>query len=373
MYIYIFLAVSAVLFAFLSQGKKVSVKPMRCGAVYEYEKFSRKAFITSFLILALGCFFSKSGTDFEVYVDFYNTWTLNDIADLSFEIGDKILFIALRVVFKNPHIGLGIVKIISICLVYVTFFLLRDRINIGVSVTGYVVLLYVFNFHLLRMMLALGIVFLAFALESKGKGRIAFFLLCMAVLFHYTAFISVCAYSVYLFFKKKISSFKIIVFLAVMLFFIINVEAIISWLVYNISFFNKYRAYLDNQDSSIGITQILLFMPTLLLLYLTFKSERTEKEYALNFILAVMTFVCGSLGYLFPVIGRSVYYFYYFFIIYGASMPLKSDRINFALSGNIVVNSKTIILVVYFLMQLGLMYVVNNSFETNGLTDYLLI
>ena len=163
----------AVLFAFVSQRNKVPYNCESSGSIsLRYYSFNKYLFCISFILLAGWCFLSKTGDDMPAYVLYYSTWSWSDLLDFSVEIGYKLLCIVLRFVIKNPYIGLGLIKILCIALVFQSLYLLKDRLSLGFAVLAYVCILYVHSFHLLRIMIAVGLVFLGFSYSSLGKNKL---------------------------------------------------------------------------------------------------------------------------------------------------------------------------------------------------------
>lgn len=365
--IIIIVIMCAILCAEFSQNRKVYTQN-GIEASWNYSKFSIIPFMLSFLLLSGVCFFCKSGTDMPVYENLYLTWAIKDFGDLQFEIGDKILFVFLHTFIKNPYIGIGLVKILSIGLVFRSIFLLRKKINIGLAVLAYVVLLYIFNFHLIRMMLALGIVFVGLSNELLGnRGKCVVFLVS-AVFFHYSSIIVLCTYLCYLFFANRFSVKKLLLILLGMSLIYINAVRIVSTLT-GIELFSKYATYEMVTTSGVGIVQFILFVPVMLILIQRYEKEKNTTFYQLAFFCGTMTFFMGSIGYIYTVAGRLVYYFYYFFVIYGASTPLKTKEIVIKYK-NFRINVSNILIYMYLALVVFVNFGLGNALESNGVLQY---
>ena len=362
------LLIIAIFLAEISQKNKTYNREGK--SVYrKYENFYMLPFVLSFCILAGVCFFCKSGTDMSVYIKFYSAWTVSDFSDWKFEIGDKILFIILHRFIKNPYVGIGLVKILSIALVYRAIYLVRDKIKIGLAVIAYIVLLYIFNFHLIRMMIAIGLVFLALSYEITGKRAKCMVLLITALFFHYSSCLVLLTYFSYLACSKRFSMGKILVILMILTFSYSNAIQIVDGLT-QVRFFSKYTTYETVTASGSGILQIVLFIPIAIIL---FKGYRTEKEtafYQLAFFCGIMTFFTGSLGYVYTVTGRLRYYFYFFFVIYGAATPLKMNDIVLR-CGKRKINLSTGLIYVWLILNTYIYFIVGNAFVSNGVRQYI--
>ncbi|WZL78851.1 EpsG family protein [Eubacteriales bacterium mix99] len=360
--------------AMAAMAQKERVPIVKDGAVtqYIYNKFSLNTYSLSFVILFLIVFITKSGEDIPTYVQYYKLWSLNDLKSLDFEPGYKLLCIFLNSFISNPYIGIGIIKFFSLFLVYRAIYLLRDRINVGFSVFAYVTLLYIYSFHLLRMMLALSIVFLAYSYESMGKEKRCFLLLCIALLFHYSAIFALGAYLIYKFINSNLTILKIISLLVVGSIALFSFNKFAEYAITKFSIFSKYDAYLKLEGGSgSGIMQIIWLLPILYIIMRMYHTERFDKFYVLSVVCGIFTFYCGSLGYFAPVFSRSAYYFYFFFVMYCASLQLKPRSVQLVY-GSKKVSFLTLFMIVYLIVRLFFNIHYDNILVSNGLDEYIL-
>lgn len=363
----------AVLFAFQTQkGKVCSANGAEEGLLQR--PFSMRMFLISFALLGLMCFFCKSGYDMPTYAKFYSDWVFSDLYSTSIEPGDKLLFMFLRLFIKNPYVGIGIVKLVSIGMVYRAIYLIRDKVSVGLAIISYVLLLYMFNFHLIRMMFALGLVFLALAKEITGKHWQCIVLLLVAFAFHYSSIIVLLTYICYMISRKNFAVWKAVLVVGLMTVLYVNIENIVGGLVENIGLFQKYATYSGVSSGAMGFVQFALFVPTLIILICGYREHKNDDFYKLAFFLGIMTFFAGSAGYFYKVIGRTVYYFYFFFISYGAATSRrKKDLVLKFGDSSIRINFTTVVLFVYLAMQFYIYYIKGHYLATNGLTDYIFI
>lgn len=331
-------------------------------------------YLLSFAILSSLCFFCKSGADIATYSYLYTSWEVNDLfSSLDIEFGYKALCILLRLVFKNPYIGLGIIKVISIALVYRAVYLIQDRVYIGLAVLSYIVLLYVCNYCLLRMMLAVGIVFVAFAYEINGKRKRCVLYLILAFAFHYSSIVALMSFAFYIILGKKISIGKMTISAIVLGIMYVSFEFIFNRATSSVEVFQKYAGYSQGSIySSSGIAQLILFIPVLIILIYGYRNGQTDAFYKLSLVCGVMTFFTGSLGYIYSVTSRSVYYFYFFFVGYGASVMTKDNKIVFKF-GRVRFSISTLALIIYLLMILYLNYILGNTLASAGLEKIIFI
>ena len=361
----------AVIFALFAQGIKSPASNNTNIYQYRYDCFHNRFYIISFLILGATCFFCKSGYDIPTYAYNYTNWSWSSLTDVSIEPAYKILNILLSRVISNPYIGLGVIKLLSLGLVFYSAYIVREKINVGMAIFSYCCLLYIYNFQLLRLMLALGIVFLALSLEMNGKSIKCIILLVLAFFFHYTSIFVLLTYVGAKILGRKMTVTRAILTGGVLVLLFQNSVYLINRLQSSVVYFHKYESYTRNMSSTArigGIGQLLFFIPILVVLILNYKNEHESKEFAFHFILGIMTFVCGSLGYLLPNT-RMTYYFYYFFFYYCAALPLKYDKYNLRIGRTLTIGMKTSMMILYLLLRL-ILYLASGGIESNGLVIY---
>ena len=249
--------------------------------------------------------------------------------------------------------------------------MIRDRVNLGFSIFSYVILLYIFNFHLLRMSLAVGIVFLALSYELLEKSKKALILMFIAVLMHYTAIIVLLTFFTYKIMGKEIKVRKIAILSVALMIIYSSIIPIVQSLVSSFNAFSKYTTYLNKAQTDIGIVQIVMFVPIAYILIKTYKERKNDKFYALNMLFGIMLFFSGSLGYVIPVAGRTTYYFFWFAVAFFGATPLIKDKYVFSF-GKKRINSTTMVAIVYLVLQAGVTYILTDAFVSNGLTQYTL-
>lgn len=358
MIIYILILLSAIMFAFLSQSS-VEIVGAESSSTKKYG-FNQLFFTISFLILFIFSALAKNGPDIPAYVSIYNNVNLNDLADFGIEAGYELLCIVLRVIIKNPYVGIGVIKFISLYMIYRAIYLLKHKIRVGFAVAGYVILLYLLSFFLLRIMLAIGMVYLALAYEVIGKRKNAILFLIFAFLFHYTSIVVFIAYIIYILLGTKLTVKKILLFGLCGFTVTLVAKRVISVLVSLIPVMEKYKTYGMSNDNN-GIGQLILFLPIVYLIFCFNRTEKSDKFYRVGVVSAIMAFMFGSLGYVYEVIGRIVYYFYFFAIMYGAYIMNKNDRIQVSFGVTKLALSK-IMIFAYFSLQL-MIWVLSNPFD----------
>lgn len=369
MYISLIIIILAVFFACISQRKRVPATHSNSNSiVIQYNYFNSYLFLISFFLLFILCFLSKTGDDIPAYVYYYSNWTWKDLLDFEVETGYKLLCLLLRIIFINPYVGIGVIKFISLALVFQSIYMLRDRLNVGFAVFAYVCILYVHAFHLLRIMIAVGLVYLAYAYIIKGKKKQGFILLLLSALFHYSSIIVFIAYIIYRIVGKVLTIKKLIIVSLVLLFIYFNVEILVKLGVSNLGILSKYSIYITNIESGSGLAQLILFLPILYIILTLNPTDKNDNMYILCSIIGIMSFFAGSLGYIFEVIGRSTYYFNYFTIIYCATMPVRKDKV-YVNVGFTEFNIRTVLSFVYILLYLAFTYVIPGK-SVDIITEY---
>lgn len=370
--------IGASLLGRMSQSESVGRKVIIGQSLQKEESkkgtFSLPFFALSFLILFLVVFLTKSGTDIVSYVDFYNKWTWSDLGDFKIEPGNKILYLFIRLFISNPYVGLGIVKLINLSLVYYAIYLLRDKINVGIAIFAYGCLLYAYSFHLLRMMTALGLVFLAGSFELCNKRWKSIICLALSVCFHYTAIVAIIAYVFYLFLKLiRANAWKLFILVIISVAWALFGDVIIISLVKTIPVLSKYEGYIQQgAHQGSGMMQYLWFIPVVYLLFRTYPKDKNS-FYEFACVFGVMTFLIGELGYSFAVIGRAVYYFYYFFVFYLGYIDKNKKMIN---PEKIIADfpfSLPQLMIIYLVVKVLFDIIIGNVFLSTGLTEYIFI
>ena len=373
MIVYPIAALAAVLLAAASQKKKIPLTGTPAGFSYCYAKNYNWLFYLSFLVLAVVSFLTKSGTDIPAYANYYETWTLDDLKQLNFEPGIRLIFIVLHWIIPDPYVGLGVIKVLSLALLYRCLYLNRHRINLGLAVLGYSILLFIYNFQLLRMMPAVHLTFLALTYEMQGKSKKCIFLLLISLTFHYTSIIALFAYILYRMLGKGISKWKIIVVAVLFMSVYALAEELINTVTSQFAAFSKYAVYSQKAERSIGALQFVLLLPVVGILFSHYRFQKKNKDYMLAMVWGIMVTFTGMLGYLFPVISRTVYYFYFFFLVFASSCVLRKERISVRISAHKRIPFSLVCFIVYLIFQVIAMYFLNDSFKSNGLEEYILL
>lgn len=370
-----FVIVLSVIFAILTQREKVLLP---CATLenqcYQYMRFNKKYFIASYLLIIAVVALCASSHDYLTYVQFYETWTFSDVLSTKFEPGYVLLNVILHCIIKSGVIGTAIIKIVSLTLVYCALYKLKDKINVGFSILAYDTLLLIYNFQLLRMMLAVSICFLAIAYELTGMRHRSVFFLVIAIFFHYSSVFLILTYLLYVFIGRRIDSLKTMFVFGVFICLLFSFNRILTYAIANYGIFAKYRtstAGFATISTDIGLLQFVLFVPVLIVLFSYYRKENKTNFYTFGFLTGVMTFVMGFLSYFYSTLERGTYYFYCFFVFYCASIPLKAkSRIQIKIQ-ELNINFPLVCAMAYLCLYLYLL--LPGKIENAGLQKYVFV
>lgn len=303
--LYAAILAASVIFAFLSQKKRVIDN-------YQFVSFHIKPFLISFAILGLFSFFITTGTDFGQYVKIYNASKISSLSNFYLEPGYRLLNIILRIFIKDAYVGVGVIKLIFIALVFRGLYTLKDDIHIGTAVLAFVTLFYLQSFNLIRIYFAGAILFCGLS-ELWKNNRVGRFIIAVliATTIHYTAIAGLFILLVYLFINmKKIQSLpnkiKYSIIVAIALIIPIVSPFVIKFMVNSISAFHKYIAYIGK--GTLGIGQIAFYTAPFLAIIIMMLKESNEKI-TMAFAFVCMCFSIALLGYSIGMITRMSFYF----------------------------------------------------------------
>lgn len=275
-----------------------------------------------FVAIAVLLLFSAlyaSGADYQQYTEIFLNSDWEAVKDTQIEVGYRILNIILKWLFVgNAVIGVAVIKSLTIIIISRCFYLLKDRINIGISLAAYVALSYFISLNLIRIYLASAVVLAgitAYIISAKRRNLKLLVAICVATTIHYTAIATILIpFFLYLrsnFFRKKANrNIYIIILLVVMAALIVGVIPI---MVRSIPVLNKYQGYLNN-GSGFGIGQIVYFIVPIFWLRIT-KNKANDSVWGEAFVIIMIAFAISMMGYVIGMMSRLSAYFdiaYYF-------------------------------------------------------------
>ncbi|WP_165971015.1 EpsG family protein [Peribacillus frigoritolerans] len=249
------------------------------------------------------------GTDYYNYEKMYYNITnfgsiLESIINSSYEPGWIILNYVVKYIFNNEVKYIFVIS--SLLILFFNFsaiYTYRKRINMSIAIFILMCTLYNPSFNIIRQSLAMAI--LLFSLKYIDEKKVLKFILLVVLAgsFHYSAFIFVPVYWVlnnnyYNFWSK----FKIFVFYLLFILIVVQFEPLFNSLI-NVGVFSKYNIYEINSNGSIGIGNIIVRLPVILIILLNLKELRKKDPFmggvtVLYFISLILYFLGYKADYL---------------------------------------------------------------------------
>lgn len=319
--LYIALWLLTVGFAFLSQ-KNVIVSG---GSKTLFRKLP---FCISFLIPWFFYAFTDISFDYSTYSRIYDLVTWNNFYSLWIEPGYALLNLLIKLFIKDSVTGIVIIKTISMLLIYAAIYNYREKSHVGFAVMGYMSLMYLDSFCMIRINLAAGLIFYALSLyQNYGRKRLAMVLTACAFSIHYSSVISIGCFVVWLLLFRNVKKnyiFKLICLCVVLLGASMVAVPLMNLVMKVVPFLAKYgQKYSLIESSGLGIMQIVFHLPFVLVALETGHiASQTESQqgqlFSMALVLAPFSLFFGSMGYTVQVIGRSYVFFIY---IWSVGLP----------------------------------------------------
>lgn len=294
--------IATLIFAYFSQSTSVEL----CN-----EGLRRKVRVVPFLLsMLLPWFmlaFTNIGADYPNYYQIINEVDINNYNSFFFvEPGFALLSALLKIVFSdNIDAVLFVFKSFSIVGVYVSIYLLKDRLRIFHSVFAYMLLLFLPSFYLISQAMAATIVLLSISFYFRNKSKwIPLLLLLFGGLIHNSVYIFLpfavlCHFLV----MTKLTKRKIVLTAFVFIVMTVGASSIYGYAVSNIPGFH-YVNYGDNSFEGSGMFFIVKYLPLFYMAFMVgkYSLNQTNKVFIIVFILASAMF--NLLSYQFRVIER---------------------------------------------------------------------
>lgn len=286
-----------------------------------YKRSYKRAFFVVFIIWITILSFRdlQCGTDLGRYIEKYDRLHINSISEwLKQSLSTEPLFTGYTATIKALSSTLSrdqsiIIYLFSVAAIWIILSfkaIANESEKNGITTALAVLMIQMFfrSFSMIRQCIALGIMFLAFSEYARGRKKIYWILLCVALGFHYSAIIGIPAY----FFvtvngsNKTIILKRIAVIMCMILFFLFGAEILDS--VFGSSE-DKY-ALLGKRSSSIGLGQLAKRLPFIFVL-LYFKQSLIEQNEHNKVYIDLMIFdvFVGQLNYVNPSFNRMSLYF----------------------------------------------------------------
>lgn len=283
--------------------------------------FRKLPFAISFLIPWFFYAFTDISHDYDTYANIYEIVTWENFDKLWVEPGYAVFNLLIKFFVKDSVTGVIIIKTIHMLLIYVAIYDYREKAHVGFAVLGYVSLMYLDAFCMIRINLAAALILYAISLyQNHNKKLLAIILTVCAVTIHYSALIFVSCFLVYILLFRNIRKYfytKLVVLCGILLILSSVAVPLMDYILNRVEFLTKYaEKYSTIQSSGLGVMQIVFHLPFVLVALETWNIARqTESRQvqilALALVLAPMSLFFGSMGYSVEVIGRCFVYFIY--------------------------------------------------------------
>ncbi len=256
--------------------------------------------VLSFLPLWLFMALSKPGTDYENYSAIIESVSWDNPVYGTSEIVFNYLCVFLKTISGgNIDRVIFLIRTLTIVIVYLSFYKLRSKINIGYAVLIYGGIHYLISNYTLNMSLAASLELLSFSvLYTTNRKVLSYLLSILGGLFHISGFIALLLYLVISFSLKKPNLFSSIkwFYLSVLLLFVFSLSFIVNDLQNRFEFFH-YAEYLDDEVNKVGFKVIVEYV-LLFFAYINFsKISKDQRLINVFYIFITATLFVSFLSY----------------------------------------------------------------------------
>ena len=280
--------------------------------------FNIVPFISTFAILWYFSFWCNVGIDLPQYREIYENADFSTLTDdLHMEPGFKFLCASISSFTTSSFLGIGIIKTITLVLIFFSLFLLRYKIHLGFAILPYVSYPYFQSFDLIRISLAASIILLGYILLLDKKNKIGYVCFALSCVIHYSSVINVPLLLLLLIINKWNSKYIFPISIVVVLVIVIIAPSILTSIVAENIYLNKYESYVSSDSSSFGVMQFFYYIPAFAALYIVRKEKNRFKEW---YIFVAYGFSIALLGYVVGMVTRMYVYFEYTFMVIVSSV-----------------------------------------------------
>ena len=225
---------------------------------------------------------AKESNTFELFMSksWYQGWNLRGVADI--EIGFSVLVYLVTKIFNNFYVLQFVIQCLTIIPIYCGLKIKKEK-NLWIGMLVYFCMFYNISLNIMRQMIALSFLFLAFQYFLKRRNKLYIFYSIIAISFHNSAILGFVLPFLYKFislrvFKKnndfKTSQIKFIILCVCGIFLLGMQEFIISFLTYiNLS---NYIHYISGTITFLP-NQIISRLPLLICCFI-FRKALYKKE-----------------------------------------------------------------------------------------------
>lgn len=312
---YSFVTVITFVTATLSQ-KVTNIKTSN-GEIEKKIKFKKIWFNFTFIILWFFYALNKTGADINHYIAIFQESSQVNLTEGFVEPGYRLLNITIKFMTANPYTALLIIKTLSLSLLYLSLYNMRQNVHIGISILGFTSLFYFQSFNLIRITLAALICLFSIIMYIK-KGNYKYILLSLvAITIHYSALITSITWILYFIYDKWKLKGKMFITLFVSFLVLIFSNFILITLLDKITFLNKYSRYIElDVSAATGVAQYVFYIPLFFCLYFANKYKWNSKIVKIATVWTIEGFIISILGYSIGMVSRLVIYFLFPFVIF---------------------------------------------------------
>lgn len=245
------------------------------------------------------------GADFQTYIeiyDYFKTASLqNFIWLVSIEPGYAILNIISKYIYDDPQTVFALSSLISLAFIYAGIKHNRSKINISLAIFFFMVIFYFDFFTIVRMGIALSIVFYGYRYICERKlFKFSLFIL-LAFCFHYTALV---VWPFYFFCGKGKIHLKLIYIISGVLLYL-GIDYIVKNLVGT-----KFEIYLSAISQEFGLGNLIIRLPLLILVMLFYKkliNVNNDNQVYIDMLIAEL--IISQFAYKLLILERLTKYF----------------------------------------------------------------
>lgn len=334
-------------------------------------------FIASYLVLWFFFAFNDVGADTPQYRVLFEYSDSNEMNYYTGAVEPGYIFVNYLVHFltHNPIWGVAIIRTIQITIVFLSIYLLRNRIIIGFAVMGYMALYYFGSFNILRLALASSICMLCYACVVNRYNKFIIVILALLPFFiHRSSLVfplTILLFLIYGKFQRRYGKFiRILIVTGCII--VISLVSVILQDILSMGFGEgRYDAYLDTNGSA-GVMVFVFYVP---LIYCILKSGKEGVEYDANwvnlsFIFTIIGFSIAIMGYQVGMLARMAPYFAMPMLFYMSNylISVRSGKYITGLRSNFNYQQGAFLLFFYYFIR----FVINirGSYIPDGLMGF---
>ena len=304
----LYIGIYIISFLFARASQRIVKNPGEGYYDSNVKDFKSIPFLLSFFIPWVFVSFTNIGVDYKNYYNIIHglNWQNFYLSHYN-EAGMNLVFLLFRDFFHgNIDASLFAVKTLTIMLIAVGCFILRNEIKMEVAIAAYLMIFYLPSFYLISLCFAASILYLAFAIYLLYDKRfIPVVLILVAAQMHNTCYLMIPVFFACEFLKKgaNYSKPKKVLLVVAYIIAIALSSTVFNMAIRLIPSFH-YNAYATRDASGTGLYFFVLYVP---LAYIVYKLNSNSSNVKINnclFVLALTSCLINILSYRFRVIER---------------------------------------------------------------------